>query len=446
VSATTQSYWKRSPFGFLRSESVLAHNIIVGGGTIAAGGLGVAFQSLVSHQLRPADYGAVFAVVTLITFIGLPASAFTLMMARETSRGRASGHQASSAALLRGASRALMLLGLLLGGAIATGSLLLSRFLSVPVELLLASSVGIPFAFALPVLLGELQGEERFAGYAMISTGQAGLKLLAAIGLGIVFGPLGVIAGISLATIIVYAIALRMVRRKISIRSSSPWVRPAAAYLAVVLPSTLALAVLLSSDVLLVKHFFSAHAAGNYAAVAAIGRAVFWGATGVAVVLFPKVAFRRARGGSGAQVVVASLVLVALGGVLGLLLLSVGSTWLVRGFAGSAYGAGADYLPWYSVGMMFLGATAVLVAAHQSRGGAGFLAILVPLAVLEPVLIVSFHDSLLQVVQVMDISMGLGAVGLAAWYVIQERSEQIAVEVPPLTASVQAVPQLQANR
>ena len=75
MSATTQSYWKRSPFGFLRSESVLAHNIIVGGGTIAAGVLGVAFQSLASHQLRPADYGAVFAVVTLITFIGLPASA-----------------------------------------------------------------------------------------------------------------------------------------------------------------------------------------------------------------------------------------------------------------------------------------------------------------------------------------------------------------------------------
>ena len=54
--------------------------------------------------------------------------------------------------------------------------------------------------------------------------------------------------------------------------------------------------------------------------------------------------------------------------------------------------------------------------------------------------------SLLQVVQVMDISMGLAAVGLAAWYVIQERSEQIAVEVSPLTASVQAVPQLQVNR
>src|SRR5713101_8845744 len=102
---------------------------------MAAGVLGVAFQSLISHQLRPADYGGVFAVVTLTTFIGLPASAFTLMMARETSRGRASGHQASSAALLRGASRALMLLGLVLGGAVAAGALFLSRFLAVPAEL-----------------------------------------------------------------------------------------------------------------------------------------------------------------------------------------------------------------------------------------------------------------------------------------------------------------------
>ena len=242
-------------------ERVLTHNLIVGAGTMSAGVLGVAFQSLVSHQLRPADYGAAFAVVTLITFIGLPASAFTLMMARETSRGRASGHQAPSAALLRGAKRALLLLGVVFGSAIATGSVLLSRFLAVPVELLLAASVGIPFGFVLPLLLGELQGEEHFAKYAILSTGQAGLKLLGAVALGLVFGPLGVIAGISVATIIVYAIAVRMVRRKLSIHASLPWLRPAGMYLAIVLPSTLALAVLLSSDVLLVKHYFPTRAA-----------------------------------------------------------------------------------------------------------------------------------------------------------------------------------------
>src|SRR5439155_16344122 len=131
VSSTTQIHWKRRVSGLVRGDRLLAHTLFVDAGTMSAGVLGVAFQSLVSHQLRPADYGATFAVVTLITFIGLPASAFTLMMARETSHGRASGHQAPSAALLRGAKRALLLLGVVFGGAIATGSALLSKFLDV---------------------------------------------------------------------------------------------------------------------------------------------------------------------------------------------------------------------------------------------------------------------------------------------------------------------------
>ena len=446
MSATIQKHWKRRVTGLIRGEHVLTHNLIVGAGTISAGLLGVAFQSLVSHQLRPADFGAAFAVVTLITFIGLPASAFTLMMARETSRGRASGHQAPSAALLRGARRALLLLGVVLGGVLALGSTLLSKFFDVPAELLLAASVGIPFGFVLPLLLGELQGEERFADYAILSTGQAALKLLAAVAFGVVLGPFGVIAGISVATIIAYAVALRMVRRKLAIHVSLPWLRPAAKYLAVVVPSTLALAVLVSSDVLLVKHYFPTRTAGEYAAVAAIGRAIFWGASGVAIVLFPKVAFRTAQGRSGLQVVAASLVLVALGGVAALTVLSFTSTWLLGAFAGSLYVPGASYLPWYAVGMMLLGAVAVLIATHQSHGRPGFLAILLPLAALEPLLIASYHQSVLQVVQVMDISMGLVAVALTGWYLLGERAQRTVISVSPSAASIQAVPQMQVNR
>src|ERR1700730_10778795 len=98
----------RNAYALLKGERVLTHKLIVGGVTIAAGILGIAFQSLVSHQLRPADYGGVFAVVTLITFIGLPASALALLMARETSRDRAEGQYARSSALLRGGSRVLV--------------------------------------------------------------------------------------------------------------------------------------------------------------------------------------------------------------------------------------------------------------------------------------------------------------------------------------------------
>ena len=404
-------------------ERVFTHNFIVASGTVVAGGLGVVFQSLVSHRLQPADFGAVFAVLSLITLIGLPASAFTLLMARETSRDRASGNQEGSTVLLRGGNRALLVAGLGLGAALVLASPVLDRFLAVRTELLIAAAAGLPFGLALPLLLGEFQGEQRFVSFAALSTGQAALKLIGAIALGSMWGPVGIIAGISVAGAAVYLMGLLMLRKKLSIRPRLPWWRPAAAYLAVVLPSTLALGVLLSTDVLLVKHFFPTKVAGEYAAIAALGRAIFWGATGVAAVLFPKIVFRGASGLSGSPLVGVSLFLVGLGGVAGLALVSLGSRWLLLAFAGSAYAGAAMYLPWYSIGMIFLGAAAVLIATHQTRGTPGFLAVLVPLTALEPILLLLFHQSLWQTVAVLDISMALVAVGLGALYLVQERNK-----------------------
>jgi O-antigen/teichoic acid export membrane protein len=445
-SGSTGSQVWRS-LALLKGERLVAHNLIVGGGTITAGLLGVAFQSLASHQFKPADYGSVFAVVTLITFIGLPASAFTLLMARETSRGQASGHQALSTTLLRQGNRALVLFGIALASLMALSSPALARFLDVPADLLIAAAVGLPFGLALPLLFGELQGEQRFVAFALLMTGQAGLKLLAAIALGLVFGPLGVIAGISLATIAIYLTALRILRRRFAIRAYLPWLRPAARYLAIVLPSSLALAVLLSADVLLVKHFFPTRAAGEYAAVAALGHAIFWGATGVAAVLFPKVVSRATQGRSGSNLVSASLVLVAIGGLTGMGFLTVSSRWLVTTFAGGAYGDAALYLPWYALGMTMLGGAAVLVATLQSQGRPGFLAVLLPLTFVEPALLLVMHQSLLQVVQIVDVSMAAILIGLGAFYIVHERYRRIApVRTNTIATTDQRVAELVPSR
>lgn len=403
----------------VKDERLISHNAIVGIGTIVAGISGVAFQSLVSHRLRPDNYGAVFAVLSVVTLVALPATSFTLLMARQTSRDRASGQHAVSAAMLRGANRSIMLAGSAVAALLVLGSPLLVQLFGIPLELLLAAAVGVPFAIGLPLLLGELQGEQRFLAFSIVSIGQAGLKLVGAMALGPLWGSLGIVMGVSLASVVVYFIALRSVRRKLSIRSSLPWWRPSAGYLAVVLPSTLALGVLLSSDVLIVKHYFPTRVAGEYAAVAALGRAIFWGASGVAAVLFPKMVFRVTTGRSAHRLVTFSLLLVGLGGLAGLALLSFAARWLVNAFAGGSYLEATIYLPWYAVGMVFLGIAAVLISFHQSRGRTGFLFLLIPLSVLEPVLLVAFHQSLWAEVQVVDGSMALLVVALGALYLIQ---------------------------
>jgi len=210
----------------------------------------------------------------------------------------------------------------------------------------------------------------------------------------------------------------------------------------------LALAVLLSTDVLVVKHYFPSRQAGEYSAVAAFGRAIFWGATGVAGVLFPKVVFRESQGRSGLPLVGASLGLVALGGLGGLALLSISSTWLLTAFAGGAYTEAARYVPWYALGMTLLGGAAVLIATQQSRGKPAFLAVLLPLTLLEPALLVAFHQDLMQLIQVLDVAMGLLLAGLAIQFTMQQRSAQSTrvAATKPIAATASPTPQIQVSR
>jgi O-antigen/teichoic acid export membrane protein len=380
---------------------------------VITGLLGFVFQALISHQLRPSDYGAAFAAMTLLTFVALPAGALTLMMARETSRDRAAGHSAMSVALLRSGNRTLLVAGVLLSVVFAIGSPRIGAFFSVPTEFVLAVAAGMPVTLALPLLMGELQGQQRFFLFSSVSVSQAVLKLVAAITLGLALGPVGVVLGLAAAATISYGLVFWVLRRKLAMRLGMAWLRPALRYLALILPSTLALSVLLSADVLLVKHFFSSRAAGEYSAVAALGRAIFWGAAGVAVVLFPKVTFHETQGRSGSQIVGVSLGLVAGGGLAGLAILALLAKPVLTAFAGPAYAAGASILPLYAIAMTLLGGASVMIATHQSRARAAFLTVLLPISAAEPVMIVAFHSSLLQVVWVVTLSMAALVAGLA---------------------------------
>src|SRR6202022_2970538 len=255
---------------------------------------------------------------------------------------------------------------------------------------------------------GQIQGRQRFFNLSLLLVGQAALRLVAAVGFALFLGAVGVLIGVAFGNVAVYLLALLMLGRPRSAPAALPKEpREAFRSLAVILPSSLALAVLFGTDVLLVKHFFSGGDAGRYAAVAALGRAIFWGASGITIVLFPKAALRASQGSSGVHLVLASVGLCLLGGLAGLAVLSLGAGFILTVFAGHAYVAASAYLPWYAIAMTLFGGASVLVANAQARGKADFLAVLIPVTLLEPVLIITFHHTLSQVVHVLSLSMAV---------------------------------------
>jgi O-antigen/teichoic acid export membrane protein len=135
----------------------------------------------------------------------------------------------------------------------------------------------------------------------------------------------------------------------------------------VILVSGMALAVLFSSDVLLVKDFFAPDDAGKYATVAALGRAIFWAVGGIALVLFPKAVATSRNGGGGSVLVLASMGMCLVGGVMAWAVFSLEPRFLLTTFAGPAYAPASSYLPMYGVAMTLLGSASVLVATSQAR-------------------------------------------------------------------------------
>jgi hypothetical protein len=222
------------------------------------------------------------------------------------------------------------------------------------------------------------------------------------------------------------------------------------AFILVATPSTLVVTLLLNTDVVLVKHLFPAREAGQYAAVAALGRAIFWGMGGLTGVVFAKVGVRDAQRRSTVGVVAASVGLALVSGVAGLLIFTVSGRALLTVFAGRNYAAGGAYIGVYALGMTLFGAVAVMINALQSLGRVTLLRVTLPLSLVEPTLIMLFHSSLLQVVQVMDISMAVSVAALGGLYTYEEhrrrsrvsdiRSRRGAPELGPASELGSALP------
>ena len=474
---TTAVQRTRSDHARRERRQFLSSNAIAAAGTWMAGILGLLLQAVVSHHFRPLAYGQVFAVFSFFTVLTQPAAGFSRLIAWSTSRelathaardeesralhrltgrvrsawsrtpghaGNAHGDEASSA-LLRLTNRRLLILGVLLAGAFIVTAPWVGAYLNVPPSLVILGAVGVPFMLSAAPLMASLQGEQRWVPWSALSAGIALSRVVLVVALVPFFGLDGVLLGISLAAVVIYGVCLIMVWPRLRRgRQPSGW-RPVWRFLVVSVASTVTVSVLMGSDVVLVEHFYGGAAGGQFSAVTVTSRALFFAMGSVSSVLFPTVAARHVRSRRTRSVVFASLAFATIGGVLGLLAFSLGSHFILRSFSGHAYEAGSSYIGWYALGMPLLAAVVMLSNTQQSLADLRLLWILIPGALLKPLLIVLFHQSLLVVSLMSDISIAALVVALTVAYLGSERrlgSEVLPgpVEVRPLVATARPLP------
>lgn len=182
----------------------------------------------------------------------------------------------------------------------------------------------------------------------------------------------------------------------------------------------IALTSMYSTDLFLVKHFFSPEVAGLYAVLAKLGTIVFFGASPISHVMFPLVAKKYSHGEPYHKIFYLSLFLVAALSVLITILYILIPKVFLSAF-GSQYVEGSNILWWFGVFMGLLAAAMLCIQFYLSIGRTFVVSIFIAFALMQAVLIWFFHASLLQVIQMSIISAALLVLSLLIYFPYHDR-------------------------
>lgn len=298
--------------------------------------LNYGYALVLGRTLGPAAYGAYASFVALFLILSL----WPLTLQQVAARFSATGGSVQG-----------VLMPLALKSGIGLGTLLLvlavplSKVLHLPAAWLMGLAALLPLFVLTGVLRGEAQGEARFVPFGTnLVIEHLGKIMLTPLTLLLAPGASGAV----LATLAAFPLTTLHLRRKGPTRPVAPaerraalnFARPAFANLA-------AQALIMNSDVLLVRAFLPTREAGIYAAVSIIGRVVFYGAWAVSTAIFPLVAARRS--GNAGQLLWLSLGLTGLvsGGVT--VVCALAPDLIVKLLFGTAYLPGAAILAPYAL-------------------------------------------------------------------------------------------------
>lgn len=377
------------------------------------------FNLALGRWLGPALFADVSLILTLFLVVTFVTMALQTAAARFVAASVADGDADQVAVLRQWLSRRAWVLGSLVMLVGVLGAPLLQDLFTMtswwPFVLF---ALGMPFYFVQGVDRGVLQGQMRFGPLALSYQAEMWLRLVP----GLAFVALGLAVNGAILALTISVVASWLVCRA-ALRAVARPARPleveqqraVLVYLGPVVVALLGQVLIHNSDVVIVRRFFAAAEAGQYAALALIGRIVFFATWSVVTALFPMVAQRKQRGESHRHLLVLALVLVALvsGGITGVAWL-VPETMILVLF-GAAY-VGVAPLVWLYAAATGLYALANVVvhyrlALDDARGG--WLVLAAGLAQVGVLWL--WHPGLYEVILVQVALMGLLLAVLLGW-------------------------------
>ncbi len=411
---------RRVPPG--ETERRTSGRVLLGGGTILALAVLVAnagnyaLNLLLGRWFEPAQFADANLMVTLMLLVTAVAVALQLVSARYAGIHQARGTDADADVMAAWLLRRARLAGVGLGLLLAAPAFWWADVFQVesPWAFVILAA-GMPAYLVQAVGRGLLQGRLRFGALAATFVVEMVVRLGVAVGLvAIGFGVNGATAGLSASFIVTWFVVAWIQPVAATGSPSRAELGDLATYIAPVGLLLVGQIIINNGDVLVVKNAFEPDEAGQYSAVALVGRAVFFLSWSAVTTLFPAVAQRGEAGGDTRRLMLSGVAVV--GVICGTLVLgaAIAGERLLTLMLGSGYAGLGTPLVLYAIATSIFAVANVIVSLQLSLGRPREAGLLLAGAALQTVLLLAFHRNMAEVIQVQIFAMSFLLLAVAA--------------------------------
>jgi O-antigen/teichoic acid export membrane protein len=363
------------------------------------------FYVITARMVTPAEFAAVSALIAFGSMTWMPVNGVQMSMTRNVAVLRTSGTPGELSAYLRQQARRMGVAALVLAVVIAASSPVLAERLHLgSAQPVLLAAMWIGTTCVLLVLIGAVQGMERFGYVAFALAGPLGvlrplllpLCLLAA-------GMSGSMWAMLFATLIGLAVLIPPVVRA---AKPTPTTAPASTNTLATMIGLLAFSSLTNVDLLVAQATLLEHDRALYAGAVLLGKVALFAPAALAMVLLPRAAAALERGESADRAVLRTLALTGAAGLAVTLALWLMPTWVLTVTFGPAYGDAKPLLPALALVMTGAAVLWVHLTFAIARKSKRMVIGLVTAAVGHWVLLALLHGTPWQVILASGISVG----------------------------------------
>lgn len=380
---------------------VLGGSIVMLMNTTVVSAINFVYNVVMARMLGPSRFGHVTALVTLLMLCSAVTLAFQMVCAKFVARNPTVGAKAGVYRSLLGKA---WIIGLGLGGALFAAQKPMAAFLHLPDPRMLGVlAVGIAAYVPLGVRRGAMQGLCSFRRLSASFITEA-LVRLAAASLLVVLGyaEFGVVGAICLSVLASYWVSGLGPELRVRSEHSHPASFGEGIQAIVFFVGQV---IICNTDVLVVKHFFAPEVAGLYAAVALVGRLLYFSSWSVVSVMFPVSAAAVQSKKEDPKVVLLPFLFVLGLAAAFILTLSLFPHFVIHTIFGREFHQSESLLAFYAVATGLYSLSVVLMAYEMSRriANTGWLQLIFSGGLVAAIGV--FHSTLREVIVVQIVLM-----------------------------------------